>query len=60
MEKVKIKNVKTGAIEEVNKSLASDYIGTGRFELYEEKKEQKQQEAIKKNNFKFNINKFDE
>lgn len=33
MEKVKIKDKKTGAVKEVNKSLASDYIGTGRFEI---------------------------
>ena len=37
IEKVKIKNIKTGAIEEVKKSLAGDYIGTGNFVLYEEK-----------------------
>ena len=36
MEMVKIKDVKTGAIKEVRKSLASDYIGTGRFELLKE------------------------
>ena len=33
MEMVKIKDVKTGVIKEVRKSLASDYIGTGRFEI---------------------------
>jgi len=52
VEKVKVKDIKTGAIKEVNKSLASDYVGTGQFKLYEEKKE-----ATKKNDFKFNINK---
>jgi len=39
MEKVKIKNIKTGAIEEVKKALAGDYIGTGNFVLYEENEE---------------------
>lgn len=38
MEKVKIKDVKTGAIHEVLKELASDYIGTGRFEFVKEEK----------------------
>lgn len=38
MSKVKIKNIKTGAIKEVEKSLAGDFIGTRRFELVEEKK----------------------
>ena len=37
MEKVKVINKKTGAIEEVKKALADDYIGTGDFTLYEEK-----------------------
>ena len=37
MELVKIKDVKTGAIKEVKKSLAGDYIGTGKFVLVEEK-----------------------
>ena len=39
MARVKIKDVKTGAVKEVEKSLASDFIGTGKFKLYEEKKE---------------------
>ena len=38
MSKVKIKNIKTGAIKEVEKSLAGDFIGTGKFVLVEEKK----------------------
>lgn len=33
MEKVKIKDKKTGAIKEVKKSLAGDYVGTGKFVL---------------------------
>lgn len=62
-DKVKIRNVKTGAIEEVKTILASDYVGTGDFEIYVEKKEKKedkeQKEAIKKNSFKFNVKKED-
>lgn len=38
MEIVKIKDKKTGAIKEVKKSLAGDYIGTGKFELVDNKK----------------------
>lgn len=38
MEKVKIKDIKTGAIIEVAKELASDYIATGRYHTIEEKK----------------------
>ena len=37
MNKVKIKNIKTGAIEEVKKELAGDYVGTGEWVLAEEK-----------------------
>lgn len=37
MEKVKIKDKKTGAIKEVKKSLAGDYVGTGKFTLVENK-----------------------
>ena len=33
MDNVKIKDVNTGAIKEVKKTLAGDYIGTGRFVL---------------------------
>lgn len=38
MAKVKIQDIKTGAVKEVEKSLASDFIGTKKFVLYEEKK----------------------
>ncbi len=38
MEKVKIIDKKTGAIKEVNKSIVADYIGTGKFDFYNEKK----------------------
>ena len=37
--KVKVKDKKTGTIYEVKKALASDYIGTGDFELVEDEKE---------------------
>lgn len=36
MEMVKIKDINNGAVKEVKKSLASDYVGTGRFELVKE------------------------
>jgi len=39
MDKVKIRDKKTGAIKLVKKSLASDFIGTKKFELVEEKKD---------------------
>jgi len=38
METVKIKSKKTGAVKEVKKSLAGDFIGTGEFVLVEDKK----------------------
>ena len=41
MEKVKIKDIQTGAIKEVKKSLAGDYVGTGKFVLVEEKEAKK-------------------
>lgn len=37
MEKIKIQDIKSGAVKEVKKSLAGDYIGTGRFKEYKEK-----------------------
>ena len=48
MEKIKIQDKKTGAVKEVKKSLAGDYIGTGNFVLYIEKK----QESKPKNSFR--------
>lgn len=48
MEKVKIKDIKTGAIKDVKKSLAGDFIGTGKFELVEEKKQIKTSFTTKK------------
>ena len=49
--KVKVKDIRNGTIYEVRKSLASDYIGTGDFELVEEKKEDKKS-ALNKTNEK--------
>ncbi|MBR5303439.1 MAG: hypothetical protein IKU37_01265 [Candidatus Gastranaerophilales bacterium] len=48
MEKVKIKDIKTGATKEVKKSLAGDYIGTGKFELVDEKDKKKVTSFTKK------------
>lgn len=45
-ERVKIKDIKTGAIKLVKKSLASDFIGTKKFVLVEENKK-----PIKVHNF---------
>lgn len=39
MEKVKIKDKKTGAIKEVSKALVGDFVGTGDFVVYDEKEE---------------------
>ena len=39
MDKVKIRDIKTGVIKEVNKSLAGDFIGTKKFVIVDEKKE---------------------
>jgi len=49
MDKVKIKDKKTGAIKEVKKSLAGDFIGTGKFVLVEEKAEMPTSFTSKKN-----------
>lgn len=38
MDKVKIKDKRTGATKEVKKSLAGDFVGTGNFVLIENKK----------------------
>ena len=38
MEKIKIQDIRNGAIKEVKKALAGDFIGTGNFKLYEENK----------------------
>lgn len=41
MDKVKIKDIRTGAIKEVKKEIAGDFIGTGNFEMVYEDKESK-------------------
>lgn len=38
METVKVKDKSTGAVKEIKKSLAGDYIGTGKFVIVEDKK----------------------
>ena len=40
MAKVKIENIKTKVVKEIEKTIASDYLGTGDWKLIEEKKEQ--------------------
>lgn len=50
METVKVKDKKTGAVKEIKKSLAGDYVGTGKFILVEDKKVQ---EEIKPKNNSF-------
>lgn len=50
MNKVKVRNKKTGVIKEVEKAMASDFIGTGEFELVENKKV----EPKKPSNFNLN------
>ena len=40
MVKVKIQDVKSNVIKEVEMSIASDFVGTGKFRLYKEKKVQ--------------------
>jgi hypothetical protein len=47
-EKVKIRNKKTGAIKEIKKTLAGDYIGTGDFVLIEENKKANSIKDLKK------------
>lgn len=42
MDKVKIRNVKTGAIEEVKKEIAGDFIGTKEWVMAEEKEPKKE------------------
>ena len=47
-DKVKIKDKKTGAIKEVKKTLASDFLGTGKFVLVDEKETKVSTSFIKK------------
>lgn len=51
MDKVKIKNVKTGAIEEVKKEIAGDFIGTTEWILVGDKESKETKEDKK---FSFN------
>lgn len=60
MDKVKIIDIKTGAVKEVKKSLAGDYIGTGKFELFVEKKEKPSFTPIKETKSKYSIRKEEE
>lgn len=53
MDKVKIKDIKTGAVKEVKKSLAGDYIGTGKFVLADEKVKTKIEEKPESNKARF-------
>lgn len=46
MEKVTIKDIKTGATKEVSKELAGDYIGTGKFVLNDEKEKKEETKSI--------------
>ena len=39
MDKVLVQDKKTGAVKEIKKSLAGDYVGTGKFVLVEAKKQ---------------------
>ena len=48
MGKVKIKDIKDGAIKEVKQELADDYIGTGKFVLVEEKPDEKKLNSFRK------------
>lgn len=57
MDKVKIKDVVTGAVKEVKKSLAGDYIGTGKYEMYSEKPKEVKSPEVK---LKYQLNKEEE
>ena len=46
MDKVKIKNIKTGALEEVKKEIAGDYLGTKEWIILESKEEPKEPKPI--------------
>lgn len=43
MDKVKIRNIKTGAVEEVKKEIAGDFIGTREWVLEESKQQSKEE-----------------
>lgn len=46
MDKVKIKNVKSGAIEEVKKEIAGDFIGTKEWVMAEVKEKKEEPKPI--------------
>lgn len=46
MEKVKIKNIKTGAIEEVKSAIAGDFVGTGEWVVADVKEEKQEPKNI--------------
>lgn len=46
MDKVKIKNIKTGAIEEVKREIAGDYLGTGEWTLVKETEPKEEKKPI--------------
>lgn len=48
MDIVKIRNKKTGAVKEVKKSLAGDYVGTNEWELVGEKNTEKKAPILNK------------
>lgn len=49
--KVKIIDKKTGATKEVKKSLVGDYIGTGKFEVFDETQKKRQEKPSTKSDF---------
>lgn len=46
MDIVKVKDVRTGAVKEVKKEIAGDFVGTGNFVIVDEKKENKSKNNI--------------
>ncbi len=46
MDKIKIQNKKTGAIEEVKKEIAGDFIGTQEWVIYEKKENKEEPKPI--------------
>lgn len=46
MDNVKIRDKRTGAIKEVKKEIAGDFVGTGNFEVVEENKTSKPKNNI--------------
>ncbi len=51
MSKVKIKSIKTGAIKEVEKIIATDYIGTKEFVLLDETEDKQKEVKVEKPDF---------